>query len=193
MEPIQAETLVNAPQAPNVPSPSDIPQASNVPRPSDIPQASNEVVVEDTSKGKNNHIVLKIFLVIGVVVVLCIVILALMIGLILFNLNPAQRLRDANQAKYRSDAHAIESAISLYTIENRGVPPFEQSIDQMKVYTICESIKELDCDLSLQVLVTGGYIQRIPTNDCGVGNQSGYELKLNSENEIEVSESEGCI
>ncbi|MBP9758640.1 hypothetical protein KBD45_03015 [Candidatus Dojkabacteria bacterium] len=180
MEPIQAENPVNAPQAPNVP------------RPSDIPQASNEVVVEDTSRGKDNHIVLKIFLVISAVVILCIVVLALMFGLIIFNLNPAQRLRDSYQAKYRSDSYAIESAIRLYTTDNRGVPPFEQPLDQMKVYTICESIKEVGCDLSLQVLVTGGYIQLIPTNDCAFGSQSGYELKLNSENEIEVSAVQEC-
>ncbi|MBP9758641.1 hypothetical protein KBD45_03020 [Candidatus Dojkabacteria bacterium] len=118
--------------------------------------------------------------------------LVLMFGLLVFNLNPAQRLRDSNQAKYRSDSSAIYGAIRLYEIDSNQ-SPFTTPLESGKAYTICKSIKQLDCDVSLQVLVDKELIYKIPTNDCGIGNQSGYELKLNSLNEVEVGVNESCI
>ena len=88
---------------------------------------------------------------------LVIAIIAILAGLIIFNLNPAQRLRDSNDAKTRSDVSAIAGAIGLYVTDRSG---------SFGSLTMARStIRSLTAgSTNLAVLKTAGFIQTFPTH-----------------------------
>lgn len=98
---------------------------------------------------------------------LVIAIIAILAGLIIFNLNPAQRLRDSNDARVRSDISAIASAAALYITDKSG------RYSTLSVPTAFTRYS----GTALTRLVVAGYIQTIPKAPDGY---SPYKFKRNT-------------
>lgn len=90
---------------------------------------------------------------------LVIAIIAILAGLIIFNLNPAQRLRDSNDAKVRSEVSAIAGAIGLYVTDNQG--SFGTVVLPRTLRSITFSAA---ASVNLNALKTGGFIQTMPSH-----------------------------
>jgi prepilin-type N-terminal cleavage/methylation domain-containing protein len=111
---------------------------------------------------------------------LVIAVIAVLAGVVLFNLNPAQRLEDANNTKVLNTANDIEKAIKIYSVENSGnLPSSLQSITTSGIYDICKSGQTTGC-INLDELVTGGKLSFIPEdNRYSTTYKSGYKLDFN--------------
>ncbi len=102
---------------------------------------------------------------------------AILAGLIIFALNPAQRLQDATEVQQLSKTNDIEKAIDSYVVENGGVYPFTSSSLTQTAYSICIYGQTTNCGVNIDALVTDGQLPNIPTNTGATGNQTGYMLK----------------
>ena len=108
---------------------------------------------------------------------LVIAIIAVLAGLVLYALNPAQRLNDATEVQQLSKTNDIEKAINAYVVEHAGVFPFTTTNLTQTAYTICAQGQTLNCGINLDTLVTTGYMSSIPTNAGASGNNTGFMLK----------------
>jgi prepilin-type N-terminal cleavage/methylation domain-containing protein len=106
---------------------------------------------------------------------LVIAIIAILAGLIIFNLNPAQRLQDTNDSRVRSDVESIANAISLYVIDRGGV------FASLNIATTQESLGPATS--FSRWIVGGGYIQTIPTAPTSY---SIYRVNRNTNNTFQV-------
>ncbi|MBP9758835.1 prepilin-type N-terminal cleavage/methylation domain-containing protein [Candidatus Dojkabacteria bacterium] len=93
---------------------------------------------------------------------LVIAIIAILAGLIIFNLNPAQRLRDSNDAKVRSDVSAVAGAIGLYVTDRSG--SFGGVVLPRTLRNITFAAA---ASVNLTSLKTAGFIQTMPTAPTG--------------------------
>lgn len=106
---------------------------------------------------------------------LVIAIIAILAGLIIFNLNPAQRLQDTNDSRVRSDVESIANAISLFVIDRGGV------YTSLGIGTTQESLGPAT---SFSKWIVGqGYIQTIPTAPTGY---SIYRVNRNTNNTFTI-------
>lgn len=108
---------------------------------------------------------------------LVIAIIAILAGLIIFNLNPAQRLQDTNDARIRSDVESIASAASLYIIDNDGQFASLVTLPTSTIRNLTHASVPREVALSNQ-----GYIQSIPTHPTS---GQGYKIRKVS-NSIKV-------
>ena len=107
---------------------------------------------------------------------LVIAIIAILAGLIIFNLNPAQRLNDSNDAKVRSDVEAIASAMALYITDKQG--RHTSLGDLSTARSVGNTLTKLRAEV-----VTGGYMSSLPKAPSGY---SQYTIKKNSTGLITV-------
>lgn len=108
---------------------------------------------------------------------LVIAIIAILAGLIIFNLNPAQRLSDTNNAKVRSDVEAIASATALYIMDKQG--RHASLGDLTTARTVGNSLT-----LYKAAVVTGGYITALPTAPSGY---SQYKIQKSATGLVTVT------
>jgi prepilin-type N-terminal cleavage/methylation domain-containing protein len=111
---------------------------------------------------------------------LVIAVVAVLAGIILFVLNPAQRLEDANSAQTMAKSEDIRKAIEAYAIANAGSMPTNiASLTTYGLYDICKAGQSTNC-LNLDQLVTDGYLGSIPEDKDGSTTViSGYKLEYN--------------
>jgi prepilin-type N-terminal cleavage/methylation domain-containing protein len=109
---------------------------------------------------------------------LVIAIVAVLAGLILFALNPAQRLDDASDTRSLAKSVDIRKAIESYAIANNGSMPANLSnLSTYGLYDICKNGQSTDC-INLDELVTGGYMNEVPVDDRYDTNViSGYKVE----------------
>jgi type IV pilus assembly protein PilA len=125
---------------------------------------------------------------------LVIAVIAILAGIILVALNPAERLQDANTVKTLSNSKDIEKALQAYIVDNAGQYPSDLqnkfSNGQARV-DLCVSGQSCGgVDLNDE-LVTSGYLGSLPANPTK-GNliDTGYDVIYNSRtNQIKVVES----
>ncbi|MBP9758160.1 prepilin-type N-terminal cleavage/methylation domain-containing protein [Candidatus Dojkabacteria bacterium] len=106
-------------------------------------------------EGRRAFTLLELLLVIAIISVLA--------GIIMFSLKPADRLREANQTKYLSNANDIEKAFNSYIVDNGGSLPASFSSLTFGYYDICRQGQSGSC-VSLDELVTNGKISSIPVD-----------------------------
>lgn len=127
---------------------------------------------------------------------LVIAIIAVLAGVILFALNPAKRLEDANEVKYLSHANDLEKALMAFVLDNGGqYPAVLQTYFDMgaKSVSICKSGQVcVGADLTTD-LVAGGYISSIPVNTgYDTISKSGYDV-INSNQGLAVAGASGNL
>ncbi len=119
---------------------------------------------------------------------LVIAVIAVLAGIILFALNPAQRLEDANNAQTMAKSEDIRKAIEAYAIANGGSMPTNiASLTTYGLHDICKAGQSTNC-LNLDQLVTDGYLGSIPEDKDGSTTViSGYKLEYNpAKNNVQV-------
>jgi prepilin-type N-terminal cleavage/methylation domain-containing protein len=119
---------------------------------------------------------------------LVIAVIAILAGIILFALNPAQRLEDANSAQTIAKSDDIRKAIEAYVIDHAGSMPTNlASLTTYGIYDICKAGQSTNC-LNLDQLVTDGYLGSIPEDKDGSTTViSGYKLEYNpTKNNVQV-------
>lgn len=107
--------------------------------------------------------------------ILAIIVVALLIGIMVFVINPAGQLREARDTQRRTDLETIANAIGGYAGDNGGQVPFEITA---KETPICRSGVNLDCTglVNLNAL-TGAYLRAIPADPtAGTSIDSGYAI-----------------
>jgi prepilin-type N-terminal cleavage/methylation domain-containing protein len=109
---------------------------------------------------------------------LVIAVVAVLAGIILFALNPAQRLEDANSAQTIAKSDDIRKAIEAYVIDHAGSMPTNlASLTTYGIYDICKAGQSTNC-LNLDQLVTDGYLGSIPEDKDGSTTViSGYKIE----------------
>jgi prepilin-type N-terminal cleavage/methylation domain-containing protein len=119
---------------------------------------------------------------------LVIAVVAVLAGIILFALNPAQRLEDANNAQTMAKSEDIRKAIEAYAIANGGSMPTNiASLTTYGLHDICKAGQSTNC-LNIDQLVTDGYLGSIPEDKDGSTTViSGYKLEYNpAKNNVQV-------
>ncbi|MBP9758802.1 prepilin-type N-terminal cleavage/methylation domain-containing protein [Candidatus Dojkabacteria bacterium] len=108
---------------------------------------------------------------------LVIAIISVLAGIIMFSLKPADRLREANQTKYLSNANDIERAFNSYVVDNGGNLPTAFNTLTYGYYDICRQGQSGSC-VSLDELVTNGKMSSIPVDsDKLTATTTGFKLK----------------
>jgi len=121
------------------------------------------------SKLKKAFTLLELLLVIAIIAVLA--------GIIMFALKPADRLREANQTKYLSNANDLERAFNSYVVDNGGNLPTAFNSLTYGYYDICRQGQSGSC-VSLDELVTNGKMVSIPIDsDNQTATTTGFKLK----------------
>lgn len=117
---------------------------------------------------------------------LVIAIVAALAGLIINALNPAQRLEEANEAKYLSTANDIEKALEIYAVENGGNLPTVFSSLGYGYYEICNGGQSTNC-INIDDLVPA-YLPSVPKDTTDSTEiVSGFKLKYDpSKKEVGV-------
>ncbi len=107
--------------------------------------------------------------------ILVIIVVALLIGIMVFVINPAGQLREARDTKRQTDLETIADAIAGFAKDNSGQVPFEITT---KATPVCRSGVNLHCAgmINLNAL-TGAYLQAIPADPMsGTAIDSGYAI-----------------
>jgi hypothetical protein len=115
-------------------------------------------------------------------------VVAVLAGVILFALNPTQRLEDANSAQTVSKSADIRKAIEAYVVANNGSMPTNiAALTTYGLHDICKQAQSTNC-INLDQLVTDGYIGSIPEDKKGSTTVvSGYKLEYNpAKNNVQV-------
>ncbi|MBP9759118.1 prepilin-type N-terminal cleavage/methylation domain-containing protein [Candidatus Dojkabacteria bacterium] len=108
---------------------------------------------------------------------LVIAIIAVLAGIIMFSLKPADRLREANQTKYLSNANDLEKAFNSYVVDNGGNLPTAFNSLTYGYYDICRQGQSGSC-VSLDELVTSGKMSSIPVDsDKLTATTTGFKVK----------------
>ncbi|MBP9759117.1 prepilin-type N-terminal cleavage/methylation domain-containing protein [Candidatus Dojkabacteria bacterium] len=108
---------------------------------------------------------------------LVIAIIAVLAGIIMVVLKPADRLREANQTKYLSNAKDIEKAFNSYVVDNGGNLPTAFNTLAYGYYDICRQGQSGSC-VSLDELVTSGKMSSIPVDsDNQTAMTTGFKVK----------------
>jgi len=114
---------------------------------------------------------------------LVIAIIAVLAGIIMFALNPADRLNSANNVKAVANAKDFEKALKAYTLDNEGnVPSGFSAKTQSGVYDICKYGETIGC-INLDNLTSSGYIGNIPVDTRNATTYTtGYKVDYNATN-----------
>ncbi len=108
---------------------------------------------------------------------LVIAIIAVLAGIIMVALNPADRLREANQTKYLSNANDIEKAFNSYVVDNGGNLPNSFTNLSYGYYDICRQGQSGSC-ISLDELVSSAKMSSIPSDsDSQTATTTGFKVK----------------
>ncbi|MBP9758471.1 prepilin-type N-terminal cleavage/methylation domain-containing protein [Candidatus Dojkabacteria bacterium] len=108
---------------------------------------------------------------------LVIAIISVLAGIIMFALKPADRLREANQTKYLSNANDLEKAMNSYIVDNGGNLPTAFNSLSYGYYDICRQGQSGNC-VSLDELVTSGKMSSIPVDsDNQTATTTGFKLR----------------
>ncbi|MBP9758472.1 prepilin-type N-terminal cleavage/methylation domain-containing protein [Candidatus Dojkabacteria bacterium] len=108
---------------------------------------------------------------------LVIAIIAVLAGIIMFALKPADRLREANQTKYLSNANDLEKAVNSYVVDNGGNLPTAFNSLTYGYYDICRQGQSGSC-VSLDELVTSGKMSSIPVDsDNQTSTTTGFKVR----------------
>jgi len=108
---------------------------------------------------------------------LVIAIISVLAGIIMFSLKPADRLREANQTKYLSNANDLEKAFNSYVVDNGGNLPASFNSLTYGYYDICRQGQSGSC-VSLDELVTSGKMSSIPVDsDKLTATTTGFRVK----------------
>ncbi len=95
----------------------------------------------------------------------------------MFSLKPADRLREANQTKYLSNANDLEKAFNSYVVDNGGNLPTAFNTIAYGYYDICRQGQSGSC-VSLDELVTSGKMSSIPVDsDTLTATTTGFKVK----------------
>lgn len=105
-------------------------------------------------------------------------IFAVLAGIIVFSLQPADVLQDANNIKVLQTTKDIESAIQAYSIAHRGnLTALLGGISEEGYYDICKQDVTDDSCVNLTLLVSEGNLSNIPIDSANAGTYStGYKL-----------------
>lgn len=110
---------------------------------------------------------------------LVIAIIAVLAGIISFSLKPADRLQQANQIKYLSNASDIEKAINSFVVDNDGNFPVSFSSLTYGYYDICKQGQSGEC-VSLDALVPL-YLPTVPYDTENVtATTTGFRVRYDS-------------
>ncbi len=111
---------------------------------------------------------------------LVITVIAMLAGIILIALNPAQRINDAQNARYLAKANDLEKAIQAYTVANNGsLPTNLANLNTYGLYDICKTGQSSGC-INLDQLTSTGYISEIPVDDnTDTAALSGFKFEYN--------------
>lgn len=110
-------------------------------------------------------------------VLLVVALIAILAGIILVAIRPAERIRQANDTQRQADVATILNAVYQYAIDNNGTLPESAALETEDRYqlgeadhagrtcnTDCPNIASDNClDMSTD-LVGGGYLAAIPLN-----------------------------
>ncbi|MBP9758159.1 prepilin-type N-terminal cleavage/methylation domain-containing protein [Candidatus Dojkabacteria bacterium] len=111
---------------------------------------------------------------------LVIAIIAVLAGIIMFALNPAERLQEANDVKAVANSKDLEKALRTYALDNNGnVPVGLSTISQSGIYDICKFGETIGC-INLDNLITSGYMGSIPVDTRNATSYTtGYKVDYN--------------
>jgi prepilin-type N-terminal cleavage/methylation domain-containing protein len=109
---------------------------------------------------------------------LVIAVVAILAGIVLFALNPAGRLQEANDTKAIAKSNDLKKAIQAYVVDNGGsLPANISSLTTYGIYDVCKQGQSTNC-VNLDVLVTNGYMSEIPVDSEGETTViSGYKIE----------------
>ncbi len=108
---------------------------------------------------------------------LVIAIISVLAGIILFSLNPANRLQQANQIKYLANANDLEKAFNSYVVDNGGNLPAAFNLLSYGYYDICRQGQSGSC-VSMDELVTNGKLSSIPIDtDKLTSTTTGFKVR----------------
>ncbi|MBP9759429.1 prepilin-type N-terminal cleavage/methylation domain-containing protein [Candidatus Dojkabacteria bacterium] len=114
---------------------------------------------------------------------LVIAIIAVLAGLVIFNIRPADVLQNANDTKNVANSKDIKKAIESYVLDHEGNMPSSLQGQLSGEYTICKQ-EEVSCpvgSISLDELIAGGYLSTIPVNENLAGEKTtGYVIEYDA-------------
>ncbi|MBP9758379.1 type II secretion system protein [Candidatus Dojkabacteria bacterium] len=114
---------------------------------------------------------------------LVIAIIAVLAGIVVFSLRPADVLRNANSVKNVANSKDIKKAIEAYVLDHGGNMPSSLQGQTSGEYTICKQ-SEVSCpvgSISLDELISGGYLSTIPVNENLAGEKTtGYAIEYDA-------------
>jgi prepilin-type N-terminal cleavage/methylation domain-containing protein len=119
---------------------------------------------------------------------LVIAIIAVLSGLVIFNLRPAEILQDTRTTKEKRIAKDLEKAINDYIITN-GTPPAVLSALSIGTYDICKfgSVSCPSGSISLDLLVNNGFLSEInQSSDYTSTELTGYKVTVSPTNNYSV-------
>ncbi|MBP9758801.1 prepilin-type N-terminal cleavage/methylation domain-containing protein [Candidatus Dojkabacteria bacterium] len=109
---------------------------------------------------------------------LVIAIISVLAGLVIFNLRPADVLKDANDVKNVANSNDLRKAIETYTIDHGGdASGLFSGISSDGYYEICkQGVSDVSC-INLTTLVTEGKISNIPVDTTKASTlTTGYKI-----------------
>ncbi|MBP9758378.1 prepilin-type N-terminal cleavage/methylation domain-containing protein [Candidatus Dojkabacteria bacterium] len=135
----------------------------------------SHVIIRLTQYKKRAFTLLELLLVIAIIAVLA--------GLVVFNLRPADVLRNANDTKNVANSKDIKKALEAYALDHDGNLPTSLQGQLSGEYTICKQ-SEVSCpvgSISLDELITAGYLSTIPVNENLAGEKTtGYAIEYDA-------------
>lgn len=113
-------------------------------------------------------------------ILLVIAIMSVLAGIILFTLNPAERINLANEAKAVANTKDIEKALRAYILDNGGnTPTGFSTITQSGIYDVCKYGQTTGC-INLDSVVSAGYMANIPVDSRNSAiYTTGYKVDYN--------------
>ena len=125
------------------------------------------------SKKLKGFTLLELLLVISIVAVLA--------GIVMIGLRPAERINSANDAKAVANVKDLEKALKAYTLDNAGnVPAGFSNITQSGIYDICKLGETTGC-VNLDSLITSKHLGNIPIDTRNTTTfTTGYKVDYNA-------------
>ncbi len=112
-------------------------------------------------------------------VLLVVAIIAALVGIVIFAINPGQQLADTRDAERGADANTILNAVYQYSIDNNGAIP--EGIEETTGEICKEGMDpdDDDCDVSLDVLTDEErYLVMLPEDPANPADSDGIGYKI---------------